>query len=74
MSSILTASCHWCDSALVGGVDKNGESIFKGRGATGFTNAEEIAVNKVKVCVNVILFACALNSKHGIPAGRPLPP
>ena len=32
----------------MGAVDANGESIFKGRAATGFSNAEEIAVDKVK--------------------------
>jgi hypothetical protein len=36
-------------SALVGGVDASGKSIFAGRKATGFTNAEEIAVGKVQV-------------------------
>ena len=34
-------------SALVGAVDANGQSIFKGRAATGFSNTEEIAIDKV---------------------------
>ena len=38
------------DRALVGGVDASGKSIFAGRNATGFSNQEEIAVDKVKVC------------------------
>ena len=35
-------------SALVGGVDANGKSIFEGRAATGFTNEEEIQADGVK--------------------------
>ncbi len=38
------------ERALVGGVDASGKSIFAGRNATGFSNQEEIAVDKVKVC------------------------
>ena len=38
------------NSAIVGAVDGKGVSIFKGREATGFTNAEEIAVKQVEVC------------------------
>lgn len=37
------------NSALVGGVDANGKSIFEGRSFTGFSNAEEEAVDQVKV-------------------------
>jgi len=44
---IVSAVCHG-SAALVGGVDASGKSIFAGRKATGFTNAEEIAVDKVK--------------------------
>jgi len=44
---IVSAVCHGT-AALVGGVDASGKSIFAGRKATGFTNDEEIAVDKVK--------------------------
>ncbi|KAF8974301.1 ThiJ/PfpI [Flammula alnicola] len=44
---IVSAVCHG-PSALVGAVDASGKSIFAGRNATGFSNAEEIAVDKVK--------------------------
>ena len=37
------------DSALVGATDASGKSIFAGKKATGFSNAEEEAVGKVKV-------------------------
>lgn len=45
---IVSAVCHG-PAALVGATDNAGESIFKGREATCFTNAEEIAVDQVKV-------------------------
>jgi putative intracellular protease/amidase len=34
--------------ALVEGVDADGKSIFAGREATGFSNAEEISIDQVK--------------------------
>ena len=45
---VVSAVCHG-PAALVGATDSNGDSIFKGREATCFTNAEEIAVDQVKV-------------------------
>ncbi|KAF8192549.1 ThiJ/PfpI [Pholiota molesta] len=45
---IVSASAMGPRNALVGGVDASGKSIFAGRKATGFTNAEEIAVGKVQ--------------------------
>ncbi|PPR05643.1 hypothetical protein CVT24_002869 [Panaeolus cyanescens] len=44
---IVSAVCHG-PAALVGGVDANGKSIFEGRSFTGFSNAEEQAVDQVK--------------------------
>ncbi|KAI0722212.1 class I glutamine amidotransferase-like protein [Cerioporus squamosus] len=44
---ITSAVCHG-PAALVGAKDAKGESIFKGRRATSFTNVEEEQVNKVK--------------------------
>lgn len=44
---VTSAVCHG-PAALAGAVDAKGESIFKGREATGFSNAEEIAVDQVK--------------------------
>ncbi|KAF9058128.1 ThiJ/PfpI [Panaeolus papilionaceus] len=44
---IVSAVCHG-PAALVGGVDANGKSIFEGRSFTGFSNAEEEAVDQVK--------------------------
>ncbi|KIP07699.1 hypothetical protein PHLGIDRAFT_105298, partial [Phlebiopsis gigantea 11061_1 CR5-6] len=44
---ITSAVCHG-PAALVGAVDAQGVSIFKGRTATGFSNSEEVAVDKVK--------------------------
>ncbi len=38
-----------CSRALVGVTDKAGNSIFKGKKFTGFSNAEEEIVGKVKV-------------------------
>lgn len=35
--------------------DNKGESIFKGREVTGFSNAEEIAVDQVKVRITILL-------------------
>jgi len=43
---IVSAVCHG-SAALVGGVDAEGKSIFAGRTATGFTNEEEILIDKV---------------------------
>jgi len=43
---ITSAVCHG-PAALVKVTDANGKSIFAGRKATGFTNAEEIDVNAV---------------------------
>ncbi|EKM59807.1 uncharacterized protein PHACADRAFT_138056 [Phanerochaete carnosa HHB-10118-sp] len=45
---ITAAVCHG-PAALVGAVDAQGESIFKGREATGFSNVEEVKADKVKV-------------------------
>ena len=36
-------------SALVQGVDSNGQSIFKGKKFTGFSNAEEEDMGRLKV-------------------------
>jgi putative intracellular protease/amidase len=47
LNKVVSAVCHG-PAALTGGKDKNGESIFKGRSATGFTNTEEEAVKKTK--------------------------
>ncbi|KJA26641.1 hypothetical protein HYPSUDRAFT_132546 [Hypholoma sublateritium FD-334 SS-4] len=44
---IVSAVCHGT-AALVGGVDAEGKSILLGRNATGFSNAEEIAIDAVK--------------------------
>ncbi|RDX53616.1 class I glutamine amidotransferase-like protein [Lentinus brumalis] len=44
---ITSAVCHG-PAALVGAKDANGDSIFKGRRATSFTNVEEEQVQKVK--------------------------
>ncbi|KAJ7091004.1 class I glutamine amidotransferase-like protein [Mycena epipterygia] len=44
---ITSAVCHGT-AALVGATDAEGKSIFAGRSATGFTNAEEIQIDKVK--------------------------
>ncbi|KAG2013718.1 hypothetical protein CC2G_010597 [Coprinopsis cinerea AmutBmut pab1-1] len=43
---IVSAVCHG-PAALVQGADKDGKSIFAGRSFTGFSNAEEKAVDKV---------------------------
>jgi len=44
---VTSAVCHG-PAALVGATDANGQSIFAGRKATGFSNLEEEQVNKVK--------------------------
>ncbi|KAJ7368249.1 class I glutamine amidotransferase-like protein [Mycena albidolilacea] len=44
---ITAAVCHG-PAGLVGGTDAEGKSIFAGKAATGFSNAEEIQVGKVK--------------------------
>ncbi|KAF8216151.1 ThiJ/PfpI [Mycena galopus ATCC 62051] len=44
---ITAAVCHG-PAALVGVKDAQGKSIFAGRAATGFSNAEEIQIDKVK--------------------------
>jgi len=44
---IVSAVCHG-PAALVGAVDANNKSIFLGRSFTGFSNAEEEAVDGVK--------------------------
>ncbi|KAH8834857.1 class I glutamine amidotransferase-like protein [Flagelloscypha sp. PMI_526] len=44
---ITSAVCHG-PAALVGATDSSGDSIFKGKNFTGFSNAEEEAVQKVK--------------------------
>ncbi|KAJ7162213.1 class I glutamine amidotransferase-like protein [Mycena filopes] len=44
---ITSAVCHG-SAALVNVTDANGKPIFAGRAATGFSNAEEIQINKVK--------------------------
>ncbi|KAJ7667967.1 ThiJ/PfpI [Mycena polygramma] len=44
---ITSAVCHG-PAALVGATDADGKSIFAGKAATGFTNAEETQVGKVK--------------------------
>ncbi|GJE84993.1 type 1 glutamine amidotransferase domain-containing protein [Phanerochaete sordida] len=44
---VTAAVCHG-PAALVQAVDATGASIFKGREATGFSNAEEIAIDQVK--------------------------
>ncbi|KAI0774095.1 class I glutamine amidotransferase-like protein [Fomes fomentarius] len=44
---ITSAVCHG-PGALVGATDAQGESIFKGRRATSFSNTEEEQVDKVK--------------------------
>ena len=45
---VTSAVCHG-PAGLVGATDAEGNSIFKGRRATCFTNVEEEAVKKVKV-------------------------
>ncbi|KAF9482438.1 ThiJ/PfpI [Pholiota conissans] len=44
---IVSAVCHG-PAALVGAVDASGKSIFAGRKFTGFSDAEEVSVDKVK--------------------------
>ncbi|KAJ7700031.1 class I glutamine amidotransferase-like protein [Mycena rosella] len=44
---ITSAVCHG-PAAIVGATDAQGKSIFAGKAATGFSNAEEIQVGKVK--------------------------
>jgi len=44
---ITSAVCHG-PAALVGAVNASGNSIFAGKSATGFSNAEENIVDKVK--------------------------
>ncbi|KAJ7095332.1 ThiJ/PfpI [Mycena belliarum] len=44
---ITSAVCHG-PAALVGAIDAQGKSIFAGKSATGFSNAEETAVGKLK--------------------------
>ncbi|KAJ7167330.1 ThiJ/PfpI [Mycena crocata] len=44
---IVGAVCHG-PAALISAVDAQGKSIFSGKTATGFSNAEEIAMDKVK--------------------------
>lgn len=44
---ITSAVCHG-PAAIVGATDANGVSIFKGRKATGFSDLEEVQVDKVK--------------------------
>jgi len=46
-NKIVSAVCHG-PGALVNVTDENGASIFKGRRATGFSNAEEKALDAVK--------------------------
>lgn len=50
---ITSAVCHG-PAALVGATDAEGKSIFAGKAATGFSNAEETQVGKVKVRENEI--------------------
>ncbi|KAJ7137161.1 class I glutamine amidotransferase-like protein [Mycena epipterygia] len=49
---VTSAVCHG-PGALVEVTDAEGKSIFAGRSATGFTNAEEIQIDKVKAKVVV---------------------
>ncbi|KAJ7137147.1 class I glutamine amidotransferase-like protein [Mycena epipterygia] len=49
---VTSAVCHG-PAALVGVTDAEGKSIFAGRSATGFTNAEETQIDKVKAKVVV---------------------
>lgn len=44
---ITSAVCHG-PAAIVGATDANGVSIFQGRKATGFSDLEEVQVDKVK--------------------------
>jgi len=44
---VVSAVCHG-PAALTGAVDASGKSIFAGRTATGFSNEEEIQIDKVK--------------------------
>jgi len=44
---IISAVCHG-PAALVGGVDADGKSVFRGRNATSFSNDEEVQANSVK--------------------------
>ncbi|KAF7351267.1 Glutathione-independent glyoxalase HSP31 [Mycena sanguinolenta] len=44
---ITAAVCHG-SAALTGATDAQGKSIFAGKAATGFSNAEETAINMVK--------------------------
>ncbi|KAJ7084111.1 class I glutamine amidotransferase-like protein [Mycena epipterygia] len=44
---VTSVVCHG-PAALVGVTDAEGKSIFAGRSATGFTNAEETQIDKVK--------------------------
>ncbi len=46
---IFRPMTNYFSSALVGGVDTAGKSILSGRNVTGFSNAEEIAIDGVKV-------------------------
>ena len=54
MGLFCVLSFFGCLRALVGVTDSDGKSIFAGRQATGFTNAEEIAADMVDV--RVLLF------------------
>ena len=54
---IVSAVCHG-PAALVGAVDSDGTSIFKGREVTCFTNAEEIAFGQEDVC-EIFIICCA---------------
>ena len=65
--------------AIVGAVDNKGESILKGREVTGFSNAEEIAVDQVSVRIPSVYFFVYEFVSHSIlrnrrPVGYPFPP
>lgn len=63
---VTAAVCHG-PAALVGATDANEESVFKGRRATAFSDAEEQAVDKVKVGASE-----GENSLSGLADGRNL--
>ncbi len=67
---VTAAVCHG-PAALVGATDANGDSIFKGRRATAFSDAEEEAVDKVKVGATEGVQRPCVWLSVGIWVGRP---
>lgn len=67
---VTAAVCHG-PAALVAATDASGDSIFKGRRATAFSDAEEQAVNKVKVGASEDGGGFWVRLIAGIRVGRP---